>query len=171
MNRKWLCVPALVLALLSAFACSKKEDSAELEKAREWEIENFTAGKTPPPTPAPLPKDLKVEVPASVRAKHKSVVMGIGNRKTLKVVKFTVKLGSTANVPGTDYTIKVWDYLPAWSFKGNTVTTNGEDPIDPAVRAIVYQKGKAVFDGFIFQKHKTPSFATNEYAIGLLGTR
>ena len=158
-----ICIACAVLC-----SCGKKVDEEAQEKVKEVEIKTFTEGVSVPPKPAPLPADLVIDVPGPIKAKYKAVVMGVGNRKTKEVKKFTVKLGGTAKVPGTGYTIKVFDYLPNWTFRGKVVTSKDDKPEDPAVRAEIYEKGKKVFDGFIFQKHKTPSFVTDEYAVGLL---
>lgn len=161
-----LALPALVLVLVLV-ACGKSKQEAAVQKARDFELSNFSEGKTPPPKPAPLPSDLVVEVPDAVKAKYTVVTMGVGNRETKEITKFKVKIGGTEKVPGTDYTVKVLAYLPFWVLRGNTATSRGVEPEDPAVRATIYEKGKPVFDGFIFQKHRTPQFITDKYAIGL----
>jgi len=156
--------------LLVTQGCSKKEDEeARLQKEREWALANLTEGKTPPPKPATLPETLEIEVPQSVKDRYTGVVMAVGNRKTREIKKFTMGLGETTKVPGTDYTIKVGEYLPTWSMNGNVVTSRKDEPDDPAVRATIYESGNKVFDGFIFQRHRTPSFITDNYVIGLVG--
>jgi len=167
---KRLILPALLcIALVPAVSgCGKSQEAQKAEEeAKQFEIQSYAEGVTPPPKPAPLPKDLQVIVPPSVKSKYGSVVMLVGNRKTKEIKKFTVKLGGKAQVPGTDFTIEVRDYLPHFITQGKTVTTKTEEPKDPVVRATIYQGGKQVFDGFIFQKHRTPSFLTDDWAIGL----
>lgn len=160
----------LTFVIASFAACGDKEAEKQkaLEEAKQFALSTFEEGNAKPPRPKPLPKDLAIEVPKDVKSKYTAVVMGVGNRKTKEIKKFTVKLGETAAVPGTDYTIKVMSYLPHWTLKGGKVTSGGDEPTDPAVRATIYEKGEQVFDGFIFKRHKTPSFITEEYVIGLL---
>jgi hypothetical protein len=160
---------AALALVFGAAACGQNKQDEALQKARDWELSNFSEGKTAPPRPAPLPSELKIDVPDSVKAKYTVVTMGVGNRQTKEIKKFKVKIGETAKVPGTDYTVKVIAYLPQWLLRGDTATTKSDEPKDPAVRAIIYEKGKPVLDGFIFEKHKTPSFITDKYVIGLLG--
>lgn len=171
---KNLCRLALcaVLVVASFVSCGNKEEEERrlLEEKKAFQLATFDEAGATPPKPKPLPKGLVVDVPAPVKAKYKAVVMGVGNRKTQEVTEFTVKLGETAAVPGTDYTIKVESYLPHWVMRGGAVTSAGDDPQDPAVRATIYEKGEQVFDGFIFKRHKTPSFITEEHVIGLLGS-
>jgi hypothetical protein len=169
-NKKSAVITLAALSLVfGVMACGKNKQEEALQKARDWELSNFSEGKTTPPRPAPVPSELKIEVPDSVKAKYKVVTMGVGNRETKEIKKFKVKIGETAKVPGTDYTVKVDAYLPQWLLRGDTATTKSDEPEDPAVRATIYEKGKPVLDGFIFQKHKTPSFITDKYVIGLLG--
>jgi len=161
---------AVLPVLLISQGCSKKEDEeARLQKEREWALANLTEGETPPPKPSALPQTLVINVPQSVKDRYTGVVMAVGNRKTREIKKFTMQLGESTKVPGTDYTIKVGEYLPTWSINGNIVTSRKDEPDDPAVRATIYESGNMVFDGFIFQRHRTPSFITDNYVIGLVG--
>jgi hypothetical protein len=161
---------SLLLVFGSFTACGKGgEDKKKVEQAREWELQNFSEGQTPKPKPKALPKDLAIVVPDSVKAKYKTVIMGVADLKTKEIRKFPVKIGGTAKAPGTDYTVKVEAYLPNWKIKGNTVISEGDKPVDAAVRATITENGKQVFDGFIFQRAKTPSFMTEKYVIGLMG--
>lgn len=161
-----LLVPALIIATAS---CGKSKDDAAAEKARQLELSSLTDGVYQPPKPIPLPGDMVIKVPGSVKAKYSTVTMGVGNRKTKEIKEFKVRVGETASVPGTDYRIKVMDYLPDWAYRGKVVTSKSDEPKDPAVRAIIYEKDKEVFNGFIFQKLLTPSFMTDAWVIGLLG--
>jgi hypothetical protein len=169
MIKKLTISTAALLILISSGACSKKADVEQPQKSVGWDINSFIEGKSIPPKPIPLPGNLVVEVPDSVKAKYHTVTMGVGDRKTLVVKEFAVRIGDTAKVPGTDYSIKVTAYLPGWIIRGNVATSKSDKPDDPAVRATIYEKDKQVFDGFIFQKHRTPSFLTDKIAIGLLG--
>ncbi len=168
MIKKITIITAALLILVSTGACGKKSD-VQQQKTVGWDINSFIEGKSIPPKPIPLPSNLVVEVPDSVKAKYHTVTMGIGDRKTLVVKEFKMRIGETAKVPGTDYSIKVTSYLPGWVIRGNVVTSKSDKQDDPAVRATIYEKDKQVFDGFIFQKHRTPSFLTDKIAIGLLG--
>ena len=169
MKRKLYFATAASLILITALACGKKADEQQAQKVTGWDISGFIEGKSTPPKPIPLPGNIVVKVPESVKSKYHTVTMGIGDRKTLEVKKFSVKIGETAKVPGTDYSIKILAYLPSWAIRGNVATSKSDNPDDPAVRAIIYEKDKQVFDGFIFQRHVTPSFLTDKHAIGLLG--
>ncbi|MBI5190865.1 MAG: hypothetical protein HZA22_09330 [Nitrospirae bacterium] len=171
MLKRLLCT-ALCLTMAAAFmaGCGDKEAEKKkaLEEAKQFALSTFEEGNAAPPKPKPLPKNLVINVPDSVKAKYTAVVMGVGNVKTKEIKKFTVKLGETAAVPGTDYTIKVISYLPHWTMRGGAVTSAADDQGDPAVRATIFEKDKQVFDGFIFKRHKTPSFINDNWAIGLL---
>lgn len=161
---------SLAIACAPICSCGKKEEARNVEQAKDWQVETTNEGKTPPPRPVPLKADIAIVVPGPIKAKYKSVLMGVGDKKTGKVVKFTVAIGGgTAKVPGTDFTLTAYEYLPTWALRGKTITSRDDDQRDPAVHAVITQGGKKVFDGFIFQKHKTPSFVTDNNAIGLLG--
>lgn len=162
-------VPLLAAVLLFS-ACGKKNDEEALKKKKEMALATFaTEGKETPPRPAPLPKDQKLDVPAAVKAKYHTVTMAVGNRETKEEKEFNVKVGDEVDVPGSPYKIKIVAYLPHWVIRGNTVTSNGINPDDPAVRAVIIEGGKQIFDGYMFEKHKTPSFVTDKYVMTLTG--
>ena len=161
-----LLIPALIITTAS---CGKSKEDEAAQKARETELSTLTEAKYQPPQPVPLPEGTVVQVPDAIKAKYSTVTMGVGNRKTKEIKEFKVRVGETASVPGTDYRIKVMDYLPDWAYRGKVVTSKSDEPKDPAVRAIIYEKDKEVFNGFIFQNNITPSFITDAWAIGLLG--
>ncbi len=160
---------AASLLIMTVWGCGKKNEQEEVQKARDWQLSNFAEGVTPPPKPAPIPKDVVIVVPDSTKAAFHTVKMGVGNRKTKEIRKFDVKIGGTAKVPGTDFTIKIGPYLPNFRVAGKTITTRDDKPDDPAVRATISEGGKVIFDGFIFHKAKTASFIQGDYVIGLLG--
>jgi hypothetical protein len=162
----WL-ILAFLLAVVFA-GCAKHNEQDEVQKQREWELTNFAEGVTPAPKPVPIPKDVVIEVPAATKAAFHSVEMGVGNRKTKEVKRFTVKLGGTAKIPMTDLTIKIGPFLPHYKVAGKTITTVDNKPDDPAVRATISEGGKVVFDGFIFHHAKTPSFIQGDIVVGLL---
>ena len=170
MIRKLFISLTAVAVMLSASGCgNKKAEEEDLQKKKALALESIATPKYNPPEPMPLPKDQKLEVPKDIKAKYRTVTMLVGDRKTDDIRKFKVKIGDTAAVPGTDYTVTVESYLPHWVFRGNTVTSLEDGPKDPAVRAKIYEKGKTepVFDGYIFEKHATPSFITDKFAIGM----
>src|SRR5512143_1779971 len=155
-----------LMLVLAVSGCGKHEEQSEVQKAREWELSNFSEGVTPAPKPAPIPKDVIIVVPDSTKAAFHSVTMGIGNRKTKEIKKFVVRIGGTAKVPMTGLTIKIGPYLPHFTVQGKTITTRDNKPDDPAVRATITEGGKVVFDGFIFHHAKTPSFIQGDFVIG-----
>jgi hypothetical protein len=160
----------LLAAVLLFSACGKKNNEESLDKRKEMALAIFaTEGKEAPPKPAPLPKDQKLDVPEAVKAKFHTVKMAIGNRENKEEKEFNVRIGDEVDVPGSPYKIKIIAYLPHWVIRGNTVTSNGIIPDDPAVRAVIIEGGKPVFDGYIFEKHKTPSFVTDKYVMTLTG--
>ena len=170
MSKRYKYLLPLLAVVLLCSSCGKKNDEEALKKKKEMALATFASeGKETPPRPAPLPKDQKLDVPAAVKAKYHTVKMAVGNRETKEEKEFNVKIGGGADVPGSPYKIKIIAYLPHWVIRGGTVTSNGVNPDDPAVRAVITEDGKPVFDGFIFQKHKTPSVVTDKYVMTLTG--
>ena len=150
-------------------SCGKNNKEQALEKEKAMLLSTFAGTSSVPPHPAPIPKGQKIIVPDAVKAKYHTVKMAVGNRLTKAAKVFAVRIGGGAKVPDSPYSIKVTAYLPQWIFRGNVVTSKGVEPKDPAVRAVITKGGKTVFDGFIFQRHKTPSFVTDKYVITLTG--
>ncbi len=161
-------LPLLAAAVVFS-SCGKKNNEQALERNKAMLLATFGAESSTPPHPAPLPKGQKIIVPDAVKAKYHTVKMAVGNRLTKAAKVFAVRIGGGAKVPDSPYSIKVTAYLPQWIFRGNVVTSKGVEPKDPAVRAVITKGGKTVFDGFIFQRHKTPSFVTDKYVITLTG--
>ncbi len=168
MRRIKYLLPFIAAAVVFS-SCGKKNNEQALERNKEMLLSTFASESSVPPHPVPLPKGQKIVVPDDVKAKYHTVKMAVGNRITKAAKVFTVRIGGSASVPGSPYSIKVTAYLPQWIFRGDVVTSKGIEPVDPAVRAIITKGGKHVFDGFIFQRHKTPSFVTDKYVITLAG--
>ena len=161
-------LPLVAVAVIFS-SCGKKSNEQALERNKEMLLSSFAGESSVPPHPIPLPKGQKIVVPDAVKAKYHSVKMAVGNRITKAAKVFTVRIGGSANVPDSPYSIKVTAYLPQWIFRGGVVTSKGIEPVDPAVRAIITKGGKQIFDGFIFQRLETPSFVTKKYVITLDG--
>jgi len=167
---------AALLMLIGVFSllagCGKSDEEKRLEEAREWELQTISVGKTPPPKPTALPSDLKVVIPEGLEKRYPEVNMKVYSYDTQSYTSFDVKVPGKAKVPGTDYTIDVLNYMPAWTIKDRTLIIKSieEARADPAIRCIITDStGKQVFNGFIFMLHKTPSFKTDKYVIGLVG--
>jgi len=164
-----------LLALAAVFilvACGESEEERKLREAREWAIHTISEGETPPPKPKPLPSDLEVVETEGLANRYPQVKMKVYTYETDSYESFTVDVPGKAKVPGTEYTIDVLNFMPAWSIKDRVlfIKTAEEARPDPAIRCIITGSGgKEVFNGFIFQLHKTPSFKTDKHVIGLVG--
>jgi hypothetical protein len=175
--KKFIGMGTLALMLLStaAFGASchgESDEERQLRESREWAIHTMTEGETPPPKPRALPSELSIIVPPEVEERYKAVKMKVYTYATESYESFNVDIPGKASVPGTDYTIEVLNYMPSWTTKDHvlTIKTVEEARPDPAIRCIITDgSGEQVFNGFIFQLHKTPSFKTEEHVIGLVG--
>ncbi len=160
MKRLVLLLTALLIVGLAATGCKKKE---------------------PPPTPPPMPGQgmppehgmmpgqgmpgqagmppmgsgapKKIVVPDAVKTSWKAVKIEVEYKAKKSKKAFTVPLNTDFKVPDSDLTLKVGDFLPAFSMQGDSITSNSNNPDNPAVRVEVHEGGKAIFTGWLFAKY------------------
>lgn len=94
----------------------------------------------------------KVAVPAEVKNSWKSVKIDVEFKAKKTNKAFSIPLNTEFKVPDSDLTIKVGDFLPHFAMTADSITSNSNNPENPAVRVEVLEKGKAVFKGWLFSK-------------------
>jgi hypothetical protein len=94
----------------------------------------------------------KVVVPDAVKGTWKSVKIEVEYKDKKSKKQFTVPLKSEFKVPDSDLVLKVGDFLPHFAMTADSITSNSNNPENPAVQAEVFQGGKEVFHGWLFSK-------------------
>ncbi len=134
----------LVIALLGLFAvagCSKKEEKKAVESVS--------------PTGQVTKKESVVVVPENVKGKWKAVKIAVTDKTVNKETVYTVPIGSALTIPGSTLSIKVENFLPHFMMEGTTLTSQSNEPKNPATQVVITEGGKEVFKGWLFSLYPT----------------
>lgn len=146
MKKIGLIVVPLLVITVAATSCRKKE-------------------QPPPPPPAQegMPgaphgmmgggPDKQVIVPDSVKGAWKAVKIEVEFKETQSKKQFSVPLNSEFQVPESDLTVKVGDFLPHFSMTAESITSGSDKPENPAVRLEAVEKGNLIFKGWLFANY------------------
>lgn len=100
-------------------------------------------------------KESVVVVPPSVKGKWKAVKIAVMDKTVNKETVYTVNLGSELAIPGSNLVIKVDNFLPQFTMDGTTLTSQSNEPKNPAVQVRILEAGKEVFKGWLFSLYPT----------------
>jgi hypothetical protein len=170
--KKTILVAVCSLSLLfTVGACKNKQEQTAPPTGMERQL---PAGHVPtgPVSGQPnvvMPKgEPSVTVPDSVKGKWKAVVIAVEDKATKKSKDYTVDLNSGLDIPGSNLKVEVGDFLPDFKMEGLKITSMTNEPVNPAVRIKVYENGKEIFKGWLFQKFpKIHSFEHEKYSLSL----
>lgn len=143
---------ALVVAVSAG--CSRKEEHAP---------------KTPAQESTPAKKETTVSIPASVKGKWQAVKISVTDKRNNKESVYTINIGATFSIPGSDLSIKVENFLPHFVMEGTTLTSQSNSPKNPAAQIRIYENGKEVFKGWLFTLYpSTHAFQNPTYGFALV---
>jgi len=146
---------AAVGTAVFAAGCGKKEEPAPPKHP----VQQAPAAK----------KETTVAVPASVKGKWQAVKIGVIDKKANKESVYTVNIGSTFSIPGSNLSIKVENFLPHFIMDGTTLTSQSNSPKNPAAQIRVYESGKEIFKGWLFTLYpSTHAFQHPIYGFSLV---
>ncbi len=144
-----LCVLAL------AAGCTKKE-----EKVSET---------VPAHAPGGARKESAVIVPDSVKGKWKAVKIAVTDKVSGKETVYTVGIGNTVAIPGSNLALKVDTFLPHFVMEGTTLTSQSNEPKNPAAQIRIMEDGKEIFKGWLFSLYPTThAFQHPQYGFTLV---
>ena len=146
---------AVAVVALAVVACSQKEE------------------QKPATTVAPegqvAKKEAVVVVPASVKGKWKAVKIAVTDKTTNKVTEYTVAIGGTFAIPNSSLAVKVENFLPHFMMDGTTLTSQSNEPKNPAAQVRIMDGGKEVFKGWLFTLYPTThAFQHPRYGFALV---
>jgi hypothetical protein len=146
---------AVAVVALAVVACSRKEE------------------QKPATTAAPegqvAKKEAVVVVPASVKGKWKAVKIAVTDKNTNKVAEYTVAIGATFAIPNSSLSMKVENFLPHFMMDGTTLTSQSNEPKNPAAQVRIMDGGKEVFKGWLFTLYPTThAFQHPRYGFALV---
>lgn len=143
------------------YGCEKKQEPTPTK------TQPFSPVQTPLQTPMVKPEEKprsphsnatpkserKIIVPPDVKSSWSSVNLVFEDRSSKKKAEFTVKLGSELNISGTDLKIVCNEFLPDFKMEHDVITSKSNEPNNPAVRVIIYEKGRIIFNGWLYGKY------------------
>jgi hypothetical protein len=159
MKKKILVAVCSLSLLLAAGACkNKQEQPMSPMSPKDTTGQQLPAGH-PPAGEQPnalMPKgETTISVPDSVKGKWKAVVLVVEDKATKKSKEYTVDLHSDLKIPDSNLKVEVGDFLPDLKLEGLKITSMSNELINPAVRVKVFEDGKEIFKGWLYQKYPT----------------
>ena len=149
---------ALVVALVIPFVmagCAKKEEKAEPAKPSEGAVTK---------------KETVVKVPEGIKGKWKAVTLALKDKKSGKVQTYSVEIGSSLNIPGSDLSVKVINFFPHFVMEGINLTSKSNETKNPAVEMRIYQGTKEIYHGWVFANYPTTNVPKEfPFDMGLIG--
>ena len=175
MKKKVLVAICSVAMLFAAGACKKKQE----QPVPQTGMPGQQLPQGHPPMPGQpgqpgqpgvmMPKgETTIKVPDAVKGKWKGVVLVVEDKASKKSSEYTVNLNSDLKVPNSNLKIEVGDFLPDFKMDGLTITSMSNEMNNPAVRVKVFEDGKEVFKGWLYQKFPTiHPFEHPKYSLAL----
>jgi len=115
------------------------------------------------------PVEKKIVVPDAVKAGWKAVKIEVEYKEKKSKKAFTIPLNSEFKVPDSDLTLKVGSFLPHFAMAADQISSNSNNPENPAAQLEVFQGGKEIFHGWLFALHPTVHpFTHDKYGVALL---
>lgn len=94
----------------------------------------------------------KIVVPDAVKKAWKGAKIEVEYKQKKSKKTFNVDLNSEFNVPDSDLTLKIGEFLPHFAMTGESITSNSNNLENPALRVEIKQGGKELFAGWLFGK-------------------
>ncbi len=131
----------VLMALLLAAGCKKKE-------------EQNSGAEVSPSSHGPKKESVIIE-PDSVKGKWKAVKIAVSDKSTKKEAVYTVGIGTQFSIPDTNLAVKVESFLPDFTMSGAVMTSQSNEPKNPAARVRIYEGDKEIFKGWLFSLYPT----------------
>jgi len=130
----------IITALLMLAGCQKKEESKPVSEAAPSQKPN---------------KPSTVVVPDSVKGKWKAVKIALTDKSVSRESVYTVNIGSRFSFPDTKMAVEVDSFLPNFTMNGTVMTSQSNDPKNPAARVRIFEDNKEIFNGWLFSLYPT----------------
>ncbi|GAB4389762.1 MAG: DUF2155 domain-containing protein [Thermodesulfovibrionales bacterium] len=150
MANKFLVFLTAAALALTVGACKKKED----QPITQPQTMQF-AGEQQPGQAHPIPVrkgETEVVVPDSVKGQWTAVTITVEDKAAGTEKDVTIKLGDEYTIPGSSVKVKVGEFLPDFRMQENVITSNSDEPNNPAVRVTVYEGPEEIFKGWLYSK-------------------
>jgi hypothetical protein len=135
--------------------CSGKEDQKPSDT-----ISSHEQGKR---------KESVVVVPAMVKGKWKAVKISVTDKRSNKDAVYTVAIGAELQLPNSGLILKVENFLPNFKMEGTSLTSESNEPKNPAAQISIKEGGKEIFKGWLFSLYPTThAFQHNRFSFSLV---
>ena len=115
-------------------------------------------------------KQTTVVDPPISRGKWLAVVIGVTDKQTGKELLYEVPIGAQTTIPNSDLAISVENFLPNFIMQGPVLTSQSNEPKNPAAQVRVFAGGKEIFKGWLFALYPTThAFQHPRYGFTLKG--
>lgn len=132
------------------------------------------AGANPDETHPGVKEGVKIDrgivVPEEVESQWKAVKIRVRNkinesRNSMK----TVSLGNSFTLDGSAIKVTVGPFMPNFVMTQKSYSSKGNELTNPAVRLVVEENGKILYEGWAFAKYPTMyAFEHDEFALQLM---
>jgi hypothetical protein len=143
------------LALLALLACGKKEDKAGAPAGEQQGVG--------------AKKEAVVKVPDSVKGKWRAVKVSVLDKTTNKDTVILIPVGQEVKVPDTSLSIAVEVFLPHFTIDGTALTSQSNEPKNPAAQIRILDNGKEIHRGWLYSLYpSTHAFQHPRYGFTLV---
>jgi hypothetical protein len=148
---RWVVVS--VLAGVAAVAC-KEKGRPDPNVRMAISHERMTDGTAPGQQAAGPAPDVpnRLEVPPEVQQAYTGVRLSWKDKSNGQTGVVEVPLTGGTPLPDPTYVVRADVYLPSFTMGGGAITSQGIEEQNPAARITVFQKGKEIFAGWIFNR-------------------
>jgi len=142
-----------LIAFLALAGCTKKEEKNAV-----------------PSPPQQTKQESQVIVPESVKGHWKAVKIAVLDKNSGKQAVYTVPVHSELHLPNSGLVLKVGAFLPHFVMEGTTLTSQSNEPKNPAVQIQIEEGGREIFKGWLFANFPTThAFQHPQYGFTLVG--
>ncbi len=163
-----LIVLIAVLALMFSVAgCSKQEDAPITKGGSSGVPEGHPATGSEGQGPMIVPVS-EVVVPDDVKATWGAAVISIEDKGKGEIKDVTIPLNSDYTIPGSALKITVGDFLPDFRMTEAIITSNSNEPNNPAIKVTVTEADAELFSGWLYARFPAiHPFQNDNYALTL----
>jgi hypothetical protein len=120
--------------------------------------------------PQPVKMPTLVVVPDSVKGKWKAVEIAVNDKNAHTQKVYTIAIGSQFQLPGSDLTLTVDNFLPHFVMEGTTLTSQSNELLNPATQLRIHEGGREIYKGWLFTLYPTThAFQHPQYGFTLVG--
>ncbi|HMK61765.1 MAG TPA: hypothetical protein VK452_11565 [Dissulfurispiraceae bacterium] len=155
----------VALSIIFSFAaCQKKEEQPVPKVAMQSPMATPSDLSQPARPSADAPQNAKsaphgnmsspksVQVPDDVKKSWNKVTLVYTDKAANKTKEYTVNINSAFEIQGTNLKVAVENFLPDFKMTGSDITSGSNEPVNPAVRVEIFEKGQSIFKGWLFAK-------------------